>query len=187
MSDWKRVHWSEAGQVLAMQDKDAPPEVATLAPSAHFAALRDAGSLDEAVTFLAQALPRYEAIVWAADCLRALMPPNTLETPDGAAYRAALQWIREPSDAHRWLAHDLATAPGSGVGAGVSLAMAAFMSGGSIVPETAPPVQASPELAGRLAGAAILAALSGHPTRAAALAKCLDAGEKIAKEGLPAR
>ena len=68
MAGWSRVKWSEARQVLDIlraKEAAASPEAA-MAPAAYFDHLRAGDRDNEAAKFLGQALPRLEAVAWAA-------------------------------------------------------------------------------------------------------------------------
>src|SRR5579863_5491894 len=146
MADWKRVKWTEARQVAELLDwsEDLGSD-AGVPPQAYFARLREAGRLQEAALFLGQALPRYEAVVWAAGAVRELCPPERIET---APLKAALQWVKDPTEKHRREAYEAAGgAPATSAARMVALAV--FFSGGSMSPDGQPPVPAPREAAGR--------------------------------------
>lgn len=186
MNGWTRVKWTEAGQITdLLKWAPAPDETARMAPQAFCARLREAGRLADAVSFLGQALPRFETVGWGARAVRDLRPGGRLEGPEGEALKAALLWLQDPSEPRRRAAWE--AAQGARDDAPERLAaLAAFFSGGSITPPDCPPVPAPKEAAGRFAaGAVLMAALkSDDPT--GALAAALDAGEAIASRGLEA-
>jgi uncharacterized protein DUF6931 len=134
----------------------------------------------DACRFLAQALPKREAIWWAWQCAAKAAPPKA---PDKAA--AALQlvekWILKPIEPNRRPAMEAAEAAGIGTPAG-STALAVFFSGGSMAPPDLPPVAPPEHLAGVAAGnAVILSALLGEPDKATArYHTCLNLGLEIA-------
>lgn len=95
MRRWKQVKWTEAGQVAAIlgwpaSKHDAEP------PEAAFDRLRAEGRDDDAALFLGQALPRFEAVAWAAQSVRRLAPVDAPEG-DAQALKAALLWLQDPS------------------------------------------------------------------------------------------
>jgi hypothetical protein len=102
------------------------------------------------------ALPRYEAIVWAARAVRELAPvePNT---PEGEALKAVLLWLQDPSDSRRRTAFDVAQRAAEGSPQRLC-ALAVFFSGGSMAPETLQPVPPPKDVAGKFAAGAVLAA-----------------------------
>ena len=185
--NWSRVKWSEARQVLSVldvQDADAVADPA-LPPQVYFEALRSAGHLPEAVSFLAQALPRLEAVTWAARCVRDVGEARGRKPPEAAALKAALLWVQDPSESRRRAAYDAATAA-DGSSPEALAALAAFFSGGSIAPAEYEPVPAPRDAAGRFAAGAVLIAAANSGDMTAALNRSLDAGEALAAEGLAA-
>ena len=127
--------------------------------------------------FLGQALPRFEAVVWAARSLQDMSTPSRLPN-EVQALTSTLLWIQDPSENRRRAAFDAAelaatTSPER------LCAMAAFYSGGSITDETAQPTPAPKDLTGRLSSGAVLIA-SARSADAAALDKALRLGEALA-------
>jgi hypothetical protein len=186
MSDWSRVKWSEARQVLEIlrQGKAAALDDATLPPDVYFAKLRESGRLEDAVKFMSQCLPRLESVAWAARVVRDLTPPDAdRSSPEARALRAALLWISDPTEPRRRAAHDAGDAAEGGSPEHLA-AMATFFSGGSIAPETSGSVPSPRDAAGRFAAAAVILAASRTPDRTKALDMALDAGVQIARHGL---
>lgn len=185
MGDWARVKWSEARQVLEILGAEPAAGVdAAAAPAAYFASLVDSGRQIDAVKFLSQALPRLEAVAWAARTVRDLAPANGKRPqPEERALRAALLWVADPSEARRRSAAEAAEGcdPAS---AERMAAMAAFYSGGSIAPAHCPPVLAPRHAAGMFAAGAVMMAAAVQPDMKGALAAALDAGSAIARQGL---
>lgn len=148
---WRRVKWTRAGQVAALAQaeaalaglQDAPPPLA-------FAMLR-ADNPQVALRFIAQCLPRFEAVRWIAECLaRTAVPSAGTAVPatgskdaDGnAAHNAEMRtqirasiadWLADPSDKRRRLVFELAQAVGFDVPEGAA-GMAVFLSGGAMGP-----------------------------------------------------
>lgn len=184
---WERVKWSEAGQVLdQMQaseegrgaDAGAPPE-------AYFARLRAEGRRAEAADFLAQALPRLEAVAWAARTVRDVRPQGPASRPEARALRSALFFVQDPTEARRRAAYEAAQAcPGAGPEA--LAAYAAFFSGGSMSPAEQTAVLPPRHVAGRCAAGAVKSAALPADKTGAALDAALDAGAALAREGLGA-
>lgn len=159
---WRRVKWTRAGQVAAVLDGavdlealyDQPPPQA-------FAALRQV-DLAQATRFLAQCLPRMEAVRWVAACLGA-MPPA--EQPARlVAKKAVNRWLAEPSDTNRRIAYEAGQIVGWAAAEGAAC-LAIFLSGGSIAPATQEQgVQPAPGAFGQaIAGAVLMAALGEGP------------------------
>ncbi|HMK85625.1 MAG TPA: hypothetical protein VK437_06690 [Steroidobacteraceae bacterium] len=121
-----------------------------------------AGSLNEAVQFLAFALPPREAVWWACQCARDEWhepAPPVLQ----AAVDAAERWVRQPTEEHRRAAMSCAQATDLKSPAAWA-AVAAFWSGGSLAPENQPEVPPAPHLLGSaVAGAVMLAAVQSKP------------------------
>lgn len=162
---WRRVKWTRAGQLAALANaetalatmQDAPPPLA-------FALLR-ADNPQVALRFMAQCLPRLEAVRWLNACLARTPAP-----PPGSA-RAELRigiasWLADPSDKRRRLVFDFAQLVGFEVPEGAA-GLAIFLSGGALGPPElehgAPP---APGTFGQaLAGAILLASLAYGTSR----------------------
>jgi hypothetical protein len=133
---------------------------------------------DDAVRFLAAALPKREAVWWGVLCAKEALPK-----PDPAAAKAvaaAEAWVKEPSEANRRAAGAAAAAAGYGTPAGC-LAAAAFWSGGSLNPPHLPPVPPKDDLTGTaIAGAVLLASVAAPAGPEAAKAKVLALGADVA-------
>ena len=183
--EWDAVSWSFADQIASLFEL-SEPSAALLAgdtpPDAFFATLRKAGALDDAVNFLALALPRRAAIAWARDCIAHTSRQAKLRRTDIVASSAVGAWLDDPSDERRWVAREAAEAAGFSSPEAL-LAMAIFVSGGSISqPGTPHPVPAAPELTGKLAGGAVLLASVRVPPQLIADTKSvfLDRGVEYA-------
>lgn len=172
MERWKQVHWTEAGQLTAILGWPAS-EHDTLPPERFFEQLRGEGRHHEAAMFLGQALPRFEAVSWAARSVRELSRPD-LPPADADALKATFLWLQDPSENRRRAAFEAASAAGD-VAPQRLCALAAFFSGGSMAPDNLQPVPAPKDTAGKFAAGAVIsaAARSGDP------AKALDAALKL--------
>src|SRR5687767_5465508 len=84
---------------------------------------------EDAIRFLAAALPKREAVAWALACLRGAIPKPTPEAASALSQVEA--WARDPSDANRRACGAAAEVVGHGTAPGC-LADAAFWSGGSL-------------------------------------------------------
>lgn len=180
MVRWTRVKWTEAQQVTEQLDWPADAGAAAH-PEAYFETLRRDGRLHDAACFLAQALPRHEAVAWAARAVRDL--GASARPGEAEALKAALLWVQDPSETRRraaWSASEQAPDDSPERFA----ALAAFFSGGSIAPPDCAPVPAPRDTAARFAAAAVtLAAVrSGDPD--GGLARALDAGDSLAASGV---
>jgi len=186
MSEWTRVKWTEAGQVVALVSEDAPEEKEwSWAPSDYFAHLRAQARRAEAVKFLALALPRLEAVAWAARTVRDMTAGAAPKPGQVRALRSALLWVSDPRENRRRAAHEAAQEcdPAS---AECLVAMGAFCSGGSIAPENCAPVPAPRNAAGLFASGAVLSAAAASSDMKAVLDAALDEGARIARDGLEA-
>ena len=175
--EWPQTIWSEARQVTSLNGWPEMPDD-HLPPSVFFQALRGAARDREAALFLAQALPRYEAVAWAARVIErspAAQPPEM--RPAMAAVHA---WLADPSDANRRAAGE-AAGPTNPPAAATLCALAAFHCGGSIAPPGQPAAPPPRGATGRFAGAAVIAAASLAAPAAEALRRALDEGEQFAR------
>ena len=182
MGGWAQVQWTEAGQITARLGWEVSDADAAASPETYFARLRGAGRLHDAAFFLGQALPRFEAVAWAARAVRDLGAQARLPGPDADALKAALLWVQDPSEPRRRAAWDAAALAGGQAPERLT-ALAVFFSGGSIAPADCNPVPAPKEAAGRFgAGAVVLAALR-RGASANGLDAALDAGVAVANGG----
>jgi hypothetical protein len=152
-------------------------------PMAAVTNLAAAGFLIEAARVCAHALPRREAVWWAARCAAATAPA-TLPEADQAACTLAEAWVRRISDETRRAA--MAKAETAGFRSPEAwVAVAAFWSGDSMSPLGQPTLPPAPHLAGiAVAGAVILASVRGQPARQPArLRRFLDSARDIASGG----
>jgi hypothetical protein len=147
---WLSVKWSEPAQVLKLVGKD-PGDSAGHTVDGYYRMLVEARRYNEAVDYIAQALPRYQAVVWAGRTLNDLADPDAPRPP---ALKAVLLWMQDPTDARRRAAFEAANQEGVGDAEKLA-AFSVFFSGGSISPEGQPPVAAPPAVAGRFAAAAV--------------------------------
>lgn len=93
----------------------------------------------DAVRLLAHALPKREAIWWAARCVRAALGDAEPTRTDRNALEAAERWVAEPVEKNRRAAQSPADATGYETACGW-LAAGAFWSGGSMAPPDMPEV-----------------------------------------------
>jgi hypothetical protein len=118
----------------------------------------------DAVKFLAQALPKREAVWWG--CLCVGLGGRELPAKEQAALQAAARWVLQPEEANR----QAALAPGKEAGRGTPagcLALAAFESGGSLLPPGQAVVPPPEKLTGLgVSSAVLLAAARGEMAQA---------------------
>lgn len=148
------------------------------------AALIEQGQLRDAVTFMACALPKREALWWAFLCTRQTTTPPLSET-DTEALNAAIRWIRYPSEEHRQAAMPAAEATEYETPAGL-VALGTFFTGGSMAPPDVDPVPPAPELtAHSVSGAVMLAAVMEQPEKAdETFRRFLQTGLEVARHKL---
>lgn len=186
---WRAVRWTEAQQVLHFMGH-IDGDVLGDTPDAHYRAMIGEGPTHDAVSYLAHALPRMEVIGWAARILKELSRQDALHPRDRQALDAVLRWLDEPSEQWRRSAQELADMASDG-GAEQLLAMAVFVSGGSIAPPELPAVLPPDFACNRLAGAAVKAAAYRAARRGRAetekrLQSALQLGETFAVRGMEA-
>lgn len=148
------------------------------------AALEADGFLVEATRCFAHALPRREAVWWAAMCARHTAPAD-LGEGERAALEAAEVWVRKQTDETRRTAMARAEAIGFQTPEAWT-AVGAFWSGASISPVDQPPVAPPAHLTGvAVAGAVALAAVRGDAGRRLdRLARFLASAREIAAGGV---
>ena len=135
---------------------------------------------DDGIVFLAAAIPKREAVWWGCQCCcgddSSSLPPD-----DQKAIEAAKQWVIDPSEENRRAAEDAAKA-GQLLTAPSCVAMAVFLSGGSIGPPDAPDIPPADHLTGHTVGCAVkFAATSGDPMKINESKKrLLELGIKVA-------
>lgn len=152
-------------------------------PTEAIGRLADGGFLSEAAHLCAHALPRREAVWWAARCTEATAPA-TLTEAETDARSLAESWVRRVSDDTRRAA--MAQAEAAGFQSPEAwVAVAAFWSGDSMAPADQPKVPPAPHLAGvAVAGAVILASVRDKPERQTArLGRFLASARDIAVGG----
>jgi hypothetical protein len=136
-----------------------------LSPRHFLDALQGAGHYQDAVRFLAAALPKREAVWWACLCARESVGKEP--APETAkALEAAERWAASPTDDNRRACLPAAEAADAGTPAGCA-AVAAFFSEGSLGPAGAPPVPPKEGLAASVvANGVILSAVVPDPEKA---------------------
>jgi hypothetical protein len=150
-------------------------------PQDYLALLVEKDHLQDAIRFLAHALPKREAVWWAWVCARraagAEPAPNIK-----VSLEATEKWIAQPTEDNRRAAMTAAEAADVGTPAGCA-GMAAFFSGGSIAPPDVQAVPPGPYLTAKMvSGAVILAGLATEPEKAAEKFRAsLDQGLEVVK------
>jgi hypothetical protein len=124
------------------------------------------GLYADARRLLAHALPPRRAVWWAALCLHDSGTRKPFDTPEEeAAFAAAVCWVLTPGEAARRAAGAAGWAARPHTAAG-QLALAAFLTGGSMSRPGLPAVYPEPHLCGRLCGVVVyLASVRFDPAR----------------------
>lgn len=121
-----------------------------------------AGNVRDAITFLAYALPKREAVWWGAACAESARK-GTAGGREITAIATARKWVTDPSEENRRAAEAIAMADKDGTPAGYA-SLAAFFSGGSLAPPDLPEVPPDDKLTAQIVAASIpLAAADGDP------------------------
>ncbi|MBC7938943.1 MAG: hypothetical protein H7Z19_04130 [Chitinophagaceae bacterium] len=146
--------------------------------------LEAAGFRNDALRLAAHALPKREAVWWACMCAAAVPDPK-LSPADAAAGAAAEAWVRKSADEPLRRAAWDAAQKTAFQSPEAWAAVATFWSGGSMSPEGQPVVPPGENLTGvAVSGAVMIAAVRGHPERAAArIGRFLSAARDIAVGG----
>lgn len=147
-------------------------------PLAFLKRLAQGPAPSEAIGFCAFVLPRREAVWWALQSLRAMLPAGA---PQDTAMAAADAWVRDPRDETRRAAL-AAGETGDSAAPGSWVALAAGYSGGSMV--QGHPVPCPPDLTAKMARVAVLTALGRLAERDhdAALRNCVEACIRLADD-----
>lgn len=136
-----------------------------MTPASFLEQLLSKSLFNDAVQFLAFALPKREAVWWACLCARSELREPT-PPPVLAALEAAEAWVYRPTDENRRAAMERAQATKFDA-PGVWAAVAAFWSGSSLAPADLPAVSPAPHLTGvAVSGALTLAAVQTEPALA---------------------
>ena len=132
----------------------------------------------DAIRFLAFKLPTDAGVKWASTCVKELRSPENKEKDE--PLDAVDQWVKAPGDPTRWAAKE-AGDKAKKAGPSKLVAMAVFLSGGSVAspgaPETPPPKYAAQKM---IAGGVQAAVVSFEPQKAKERYKrALDMGKKL--------
>lgn len=134
-------------------------------PTEYLSALLQNQCHADGVKYLAHALPKPEAVMWACQCVR-LAVGEVLETAAARALAAAEAWARAPGAASCNAASAAAADPIPDDRGARFAALAASWSGESLAPEGLPRVPPPHALTGQgVAAAVMIAATSGAPDR----------------------
>jgi hypothetical protein len=135
----------------------------------------------EAISFLAHALPKREAVWWACLCVRQAGGPG-MAGKELAALKAAVGWVLDPTEDNRRAAEEPGKAADFSTAAGCA-AMAAFWSDGSLNPPNLPAVPPDPLMTAQaVAGSVQLGAVQEGPLKVLEMQRrFLDIGIGVAE------
>lgn len=184
MAGWDQVKWAQARQVADLMDLDVSLlDDPNADPESGYRKLRERGDLNAAIRYLGHALPRFEAVAWAAHLLQDWSRAAKPGVPEQQALDSAMRWLEEPTDEYRRAAHEAAEKTN---GPERLLGYAVFTSGGSISEVDLPPVHPPQQTCGSLAASAVLAGAYRTANPGHALVAACDAGDKVAALGTKA-
>ena len=147
---------SGAADALATEDST---------PSTYLESLEKAELYQDAIRFLAFKLPPDAGVKWASGCIKQLRAPEKKDQKDEPLDACDL-WVKTPGDQTRWAARnaaDKAKEPGPSN----MVAMAVFMSGGSMTPPGSPETPPPPYIAQKfIAGSVLVVVVSHEPEKA---------------------
>lgn len=146
---------------LELSEASAPQRRAGDDARALFERLAGAGLAIDALKVAAAALPKREAVWLALRCVQSLANDATPPV-QRAALDAARTWVDEPNDERRRATNDAAEKAGLDKPFGC-VALAAYMSGGSLGPPDVPPIPPAEFLCGVASGLALEIALRQVP------------------------
>lgn len=163
----------QLGKVLALQ----PYETETCEAFAR--RCLQSGGDNDALEFLARALPKRLGVWWAISCIESANA--SMGSKDPELIEQVTDWVKTPSESVRRKVMDLALSTEMDTAA-VWAAVAVFWSHGSMSPPNAPAVPPTPDLPGKaLSGSVILASVMKSPEKAPARrASFVDLAQAIA-------
>ena len=167
---FKKILYHQAREICVDIDIDPPAmdllkDQGATTPQDFLMLLMSRGFLVDAIKFLTRALPKREATWWSCLCARVTVNADTPGEVLKALELAEL-WVYQPTEDNRLRAFEAAKSAGFQHPASWS-AMAAFWSGGSMGPPTAPSVPPADNLTGKAAAGAIqLAGVFSEPEQA---------------------
>lgn len=181
---WTAVSLTEARQVEALiggdPDRWSPAEVRV---RDRYESLRRGRQLSAATEYLGHALPRLEAVSWAARIVTDAAAKREPMPRARHSLDTALRWLDDPTEEHRRAARIAADAVGKPVPEQF-LGFAVFYSGGSVAPPGMQPSPPPPHSCARFAVSAVQQLAYASPDFASVFDTALDLGELIAKHGL---
>jgi hypothetical protein len=134
-------------------------------PASYLDSLEKGELYPDAVRFLAFKMPTDAGIKWSIACVKDLRAPDLKDQKD-EPLDASDNWVKAPGDPTRWAAKE-AGDKAEKAGASNLIAMAVYMSGGSLTkpgaPEVPPPQYSAQKF---IAGAVQVAVVSHEPQKA---------------------
>jgi hypothetical protein len=184
MTQWHAIKLTQARQVAALRGfEDAALPSAADDLHATYLDIRKSGDVEEALAYIGHALPKLEAVAWAAHLIDAQSRKQEVPARERLALDTAMRWLQDPTDQHRRAAYAAAeAAPMSSPEA--MLATAIFYAGGSIAPVGMSPVLAPPEACLGYAVGAVRALAYRSGAREAVMEQALQLAEEVAERGL---
>jgi len=181
----------EAEQAAAVLELYEPSEPALallgegMAPDAYLEALLSQRLDEDALTFLAYALPRREAVWWGLRCVRQVLPAEPKEA-ETAALASVDAWLSDTTDENRRAAFCAAEAATYATPAGC-IALAVFFSAGSMAPADCPEVPVGEGFCARtVAAAVLLSVVMYEPEKAPETARgFVDLGIEVTRQPAP--
>jgi hypothetical protein len=131
-----------------------------LGAEAFFDGLVKSALYPDAIRFISRLLTKPQAVWWGCLCVWHTAKPAA--GPGEAAVKAAVAWLREPTDPHRRAAGDAGLEAGPASPAGL-LGYAVFLSEGSMSPAGQAEVKPGPHVASTCVANAVLAASRTGP------------------------
>jgi hypothetical protein len=167
---------------FALSERGRPHLQPDMPPLAFVDSLVASGFYDDALQFLARALPKREAVWWSCLCAREVLSGNA--APElTAGLHAAEAWVYRPNEDNRRKAE----AAGKSIAASHPArwaAMAAFWSGGSIAPMDASEVKPADDFTSKAVAGAVMMAAALDPLQSEMRHRqFVDSGIDIAKGG----
>jgi hypothetical protein len=181
MSAWISVSWTKAQQIKGLYEKRAVMLLDPhLTPEAYYLTLIAQKEHNEAIFYVAHALPRFEAIVWAGKVFDMLRPLSDLDAEGQQASTLIKRWVNDPDEGKRRACYAFAETMDETTPEKLVL-LAIFLSGGSMAPEDFTPVHPKEDITAKLVAAALIDVVTQSGHRETALIKTLEIGERIAQ------
>ncbi|TWT76470.1 FHA domain protein [Planctomycetes bacterium CA13] len=135
-------------------------------PKQYLAVLEQNELFTDAIRFLSTALPRRDAVGWAADCV-VTANSSKLAEADERTLKVIQTWVADPNETNRRAAMDAAETEEFSTPASWA-AVGAFWSEGSMGPPEAPTIPPAPHLTAHAVGSSVMmSAVKNEPERAA--------------------